>query len=133
MIHVEVFKENYHQDCRQLILIFRQFSPNFLELGRTGSILSYIILWLCICIYIYIYSGGYRILLRGGTKRARSAQKIFCPPPELLRGGTGGDRIRSGGGQNGREAPENLFVPPLSEFCPPPESLRGWTFLLSPP
>ena len=28
----------------------------------------------------------------GGTNRARSARKIFCPPPELLRGGTGGGR-----------------------------------------
>ena len=41
-------------------------------------------------IYIYI-QGRIQDLAQGGTNRARSARKIFCPPPELLRGGTGGD------------------------------------------
>ena len=83
-------------------------------------------------LYLYI-QGRIQDLAQGGTNRARSARKIFCPPPELLRGGT--------------VPPLKLHSPKilhhlLNEFtrkyqeknlCPPPESLRGGTFWLSPP
>ena len=82
----------------------------------------------------------------GGENRARSARKFFCPPPELLRGGTGGGK----GGQNLRgrgrfciiyemslqeNIKKKIFVPPLNHSggghfgCPPPELLRRGTIL----
>ena len=82
-------------------------------------------------------SGGYRILLRGGTKRARSARKIFCPPPELLRGGTGGGQNSLRGGTKRARSARKFVCPPperiLSPPCPPPEELRGGQKDLVPP
>ena len=46
-----------------------------------------------IYIYIYIYTGADTGFSSGGGQIGREAPEIFfVPPPELLRGGTGGDR-----------------------------------------
>ena len=87
-------------------------------------------------IYIYIYTGADTGFSSGGDKSGASARKIFCPPPELLRGGTGGE-----GGDRILHSPKilhdlyNEFTRKYQEknLCPPPESLRGGTFWLSPP
>ena len=76
--------------------------------------------------------GRIQDLAQGGDKSG--ARKIFCPPPELLRGGTGG----------GTEFCTllrfcTIYIMSLQEnikkkiFVPPPESLRGGAFWLSPP
>ena len=84
-------------------------------------------------VYIHVQGRIQDLAQGGGTNRARSARKIFCPPPELLRGGT--------------VPPLKLHSPKilhhlLNEFtrkyqeknlCPPPESLRGGHFGCPPP
>ena len=75
-----------------------------------NCVFTSIYLSICLSIYPTIWKevhtlsyicnqGRIQDFAQGGTKRAQSAQKFFCPPPELLRGGTGGDRIQDEGGK----------------------------------